>query len=293
MKEQIYSIKDLENISGIKTHTIRAWERRYRIFNPDRTDTNIRMYSDDELKKLLNISVLQKYGMKISQLATLEQEELNDKIRALISPGDYSSIIDSLTIDMIDFNQASFEKKLNKVILNLGFEEAAYKVIYPFFEKVGILWLTSSINPAQEHFVSSIIIQKFFIAIDSLEASSPGAKKFLLFLPAGEFHEVGLLLGYYLIRKAGHKVIYLGQSIPKNDVIKTWKASGADFLYTHFTSLIAKENLIKYLRELSTGLNETPVWVSGLQASVVESEEINNTYYLASPENMKNRLSEF
>ena len=292
MNEQTYSIKDLEDISGIKTHTIRAWERRYSIFTPARTDTNIRLYSDDDLKKLLNISVLQKYGMKISRLAELSDEDLKDKMASLISSSDFDSIIDSLVIDMINFNQASFEKKLNRVILNIGFEEAIYAVVYPFFQKVGILWLTSTINPAQEHFVSSIIIQKFFIAIDSLDIPSPGAKKYLLFLPAGEFHEVGLLFGYYLIRKAGHKVIYLGQSIPKTDVIKTWKASGANFLYTHLTSLKDRGQIRTYLKELSAGINGTPIWVSGFQASVAEEENIDKVFYLASPDQMKNRLNE-
>ena len=133
LHEQIYSIKDLEDISGIKSHTLRAWERRYNIFTPNRTETNIRRYSDEDLKKLLNISVLQKYGLKISQLALLSEDDLKEKVISLTTSNDFESIIDSLTVDMIDFNQNSFDKKLNKVIFNLGFEEAAYKIIYPFF----------------------------------------------------------------------------------------------------------------------------------------------------------------
>ncbi len=288
--EQIYSIKDLENISGIKSHTLRAWERRYKIFTPDRTETNIRRYSDDDLKKLLNISVLQKYGLKISHLALLSDEDLKEKVISLISSNDFDSIIDSLTVDMIDFNQTSFEKKLNKVIFNLGFEETAYKVIYPFFNKVGILWQTSSINPAQEHFVTSIIVQKLFLAIESLDNVSPKGKTFLLFLSQNEWHELGLLLSNYIIRKAGHKVIYLGQNMPRTDIIKTCHVAKPDYLFTHFTSQIEEKEILKYLKDLSENLSESTLLIAGNPVPAESILNMSNVEFLENPTDLAQRV---
>jgi len=284
MSEQTYSIKDLEDISGIKTHTLRAWERRYNIFSPGRTSTNIRYYSDEDLKKLLSISMLLNYGMKISQVACLNSTQLNEKVRAIYSSGDYESLIDSLVINMIDFDELSFEKHLNKAIFNLGFEEATYKVIYPFFSKVGILWQTGSINPAQEHFVTNIIKQKFYLAISSLDTPSVNSKTFILFLPENELHEFSLLLSYYLIRKHGHKAIYLGQAMPMKDVLKTLESTGADFIVTHFISQFEEDNLVEYLTEFSREAGETPVLVSGFQAKIILQKPVDNVRFIESPE---------
>lgn len=290
MNEQTYSIKDLEDISGIKTHTLRAWERRYSIFNPSRTTTNIRYYSDEDLKKLLNISMLINYGMKISQLACFDTEELNEKVRSMFSPGDYDSLIDRMIIDMIDFNETSFEKNINRAIFNLGFEEAIDQVIYPFFKKVGVLWLASSINPAQEHFVSNIIRQKFYLASESLEPPRPNGKTFILFLPEKELHELGLLLANYLVRKYGHRSIYLGQSIPMIDVIKTWHATKADFLLTHITSLIDNQELASYFNLLAGNLNGTPILFSGLQINAPQDITNKNVEYLSTPSELAFKL---
>ncbi len=290
LHEQIYSIKDLEDISGIKSHTLRAWERRYNIFTPNRTETNIRRYSDEDLKKLLNISVLQKYGLKISQLALLSEDDLKEKVISLTTSNDFESIIDSLTVDMIDFNQNSFDKKLNKVIFNLGFEEAAYKVIYPFFYKVGLLWQTSSINPAQEHFVTSIIIQKLFLAIESLDTAPPKGKTFLLFLSKNEWHEVGLLLANYIIRKAGHKVIYLGQNMPMTDIIKTCHVTKPDYLFSHFTSKIEEKEILNYLKDLAENIGKSTLLVAGNPIPPESILNMSNVEFLGGPSDLAERV---
>jgi DNA-binding transcriptional MerR regulator len=290
MSEQTYSIKDLEDISGIKTHTLRAWERRYKIFSPGRTSTNIRYYSDDDLKKLLNISMLLNYGMKISQVACFNSDELNEKVRSMFSPGDYESLIDNLVINMIDFDELSFEKNINRAIFNLGFEQATYKVIYPFYSKVGMLWQTGSINPAQEHFVTNIIKQKFYLAISSLDVPKIDAKTFILFLPDHELHELSLLLSYYVIRKHGHKAIYLGQSMPMTDIIKTLKTTGADYIVIHFISQIEQDDLLEYLNELSSEAGKTPVLVSGSQAKILQEKPVKNIRFIERPEDLHDLL---
>lgn len=290
MITQKYSIKDLEQITGIKAHTIRIWEKRFNLFTPDRTSTNIRFYSDEDLKKLLNILILYRQGIKISKLADLSSVELNEMVRNTLTSYESDDIIESLIIDMIDFNQASFEKKLNRIIFTLGFEETVYRVIGPFYQKVGILWQTEAINPAQEHFISNLIKQKFFIAIDALEPILPSAKTFLLFLREHEQHELSLLLAYYLIRKYGHKAIYLGQSVPLADVLKAWSVIRADYLVTHFTSLIGPEEMKDYLSGLSANTGNTPILVSGIQILGLTQPLTENTLILRSPSDLTNLL---
>jgi methanogenic corrinoid protein MtbC1 len=290
MYSQKYFIKDLEDITGIKAHTIRIWEKRFNLFTPDRTSTNIRFYSDEDLKKLLNILILYRQGIKISRLAGLSPGELNDLVRNSASAGRYDDIIESLIIDMVDFNGASFAKKLNRIIVNLGFEETVYQVIGPFYEKVGILWQTGAINPAQEHFISNIFRQKFFIAIDSLESMQPAAKTFLLFLRENEQHEISLLMAYYLIRKYRHRAVYLGQNVPLADVVKAWNVTRADFLSTHLTSLIGPAELTEYLAVLSANTNRTPILASGPQILSMNGGLPENVKLLHSPSDLKKLL---
>ena len=164
-----YSIKDIEHLSGIKAHTLRIWEKRYNIIVPKRTQTNIRYYDDEDLKRLLNVSVLNRYGYKISSIANLHEKEIRNEILAITSKyGDLSAQIENLIVAMVDFDKAYFDKIFNKSIMSRGLEETMLKVIYPFFEKIGILWQTGNINPAQEHFISNLIRQKLIVAIDDL-----------------------------------------------------------------------------------------------------------------------------
>ena len=287
MSTQQYSIKALEMISGIKAHTIRIWEQRYNAFLPARTATNIRCYSDEDLKKLLNFNILLGRGFKISQLAALSSEELNEKVKATFVPEEYAAVIDALVIDMINFDRDSFEGKLNGLFLNLGFEKSVNQVIYPFFTKVGILWQTSHISPAQEHFISNIIRQKFFSAVDTPNQKSPNSKKFLLFLPENELHELGLLYAFYLIRKSGHEAIYLGQDMPTKDLVKTWAATGSDYLVTHITSRFPGEDLGSYLLDLSDQVKQTPVLVMGKQAEFLAGHKNKHLVYLKTPSDLK------
>ncbi|HNS47584.1 MAG TPA: MerR family transcriptional regulator, partial [Bacteroidales bacterium] len=211
MAQCTYLIRDLEKMTGIKAHTIRIWEKRYQVVKPKRTSTNIRYYCDEDLKRLLNISALIKQGFKISQLAELGDDELNEKImNAYSHESEETSRIDNLVTAMIDLDEPRFEKTIHLATLNMGFEHTILNIIYPFLERIGILWLTGTINPAQEHFVSNLLRQKLLVAIDNLIVKpARDSKRFILFLPENELHELGLLFYSYLVRKSGHKIIYL------------------------------------------------------------------------------------
>jgi DNA-binding transcriptional MerR regulator len=229
-----YSIKDIEHLTGIKAHTIRIWEKRYNIISPHRTDTNIRFYDDEDLKKILNISVLNKNGYKISKIARLSNERLNREILDLTYSTETShNEIENMIIAMIDFDELKFEKIYNKSIMQMGFEDTMLKVVYPFFEKIGVLWQTSNINPTQEHFISNLVRQKINVAIDSLAPNiSTNSKKFVLFLPEGEWHELGLLFYSFLIKKLGHKVFYLGSSVSLENTLDLDRSVNFDCLLT-------------------------------------------------------------
>jgi len=248
-----YSIKDLEKLSGIKAHTLRIWEKRYSLVEPKRTDTNIRYYDDKKKKKILNVALLNRKGLKISQLAQLDEREINSKINDLTNgDSDNESVIDNLIISMIDLDEKKFEKILSLSIMRDGFETTLINTIHPFFEKIGVLWLTGAINPAQEHFISNLVRQKLIVAIDNLmEDHRPDSKNFILYLPEGELHELGLLFYYYLLKKRGHSVTYLGQSVPFGDIHTIVKVRPCDYIFTSFGSSITGIDVENYIQKLS------------------------------------------
>lgn len=264
-----YSIKDLERLTEIKAHTIRIWEKRYGIVQPGRTDSNIRCYSDEDLKRLLNISILVKNGHKISKIADYDDSEINEKILEISRvSNNNSSQIESLIVSMIELDESKFEKILNSAIIKLGFERTVFEIIYPLFEKIGVLWQTGSINPAQEHFISSLIRRKMIVAIDGLPSFfDPASKKVTLYLPEGELHELGLLLYDYLLRKHGYKTFYLGQSLPLGDLVAVSKTQKPDYILTLFTSPFPQQELKEYISELSSRFPDQRIFISGMQTA--------------------------
>ena len=262
-----YSIKDLENFTGVKAHTIRIWEKRYNLVEPKRTCTNIRYYDDDDLKKLLNVSILNRNGFKISNIVNFSDEILNEKIQDLAqTQHDAESQIESLVMAMIEMDEAKFEKVFNTAVINLGFEEAILKIMYPFFEKVGVLWQIGTINPAQEHFISNLLRRKLIVAIDGIVDTLNGdTNSFLLFLPEGEHHELGLIYLHYIIRKHQHKVIYLGETVPFHGLVEISKLMDIKYLVTSFVTAIAEDEAHDYLKKLSEQFNKSTIFITGLQ----------------------------
>ncbi len=259
-----FTIKDLENLSGIKAHTIRIWEQRYSFLKPNRTGTNIRFYSNEELKKLLNVALLNKYGFKISHIDRMNEGEMKEKILSLNQlEAQQERVINALIQDMVDLNMDSFEDTLNNFIAIKGIEKTILQIIFPFLEKIGILWMTNHINPAQEHLVSNIIRQKLITGIENISNRVKINKTVLLFLPEGEYHEMGLLFMNYLLKNRGISTIYLGCSIPANDVEYVLKLKTPDYLYTHLTTVSSKFNFGKFIENVHKKFNGTPVIVSG------------------------------
>ncbi|HUW04830.1 MAG TPA: MerR family transcriptional regulator [Williamwhitmania sp.] len=220
----IYSIKDLELLTGIKAHTIRMWERRYHIVEPARTLTNIREYSDDDLKKLLNVSILNNCGMKISMLAHMSFAELTTTVTNVVdkhkSPG---LLTEQLVIAMVNFDEKTFDDIINGSITSNGFGYALEKLIFPFLDKLGMMWQIGEIIPAHEHFASSLIRNRILHETGLLGPNRGELPKHIFFLPEGEYHELVLLSLNYLTRAKRLNTLYLGQSVPLADIISVGK----------------------------------------------------------------------
>jgi DNA-binding transcriptional MerR regulator len=260
-----YSIKELEQLSGIKAHTIRIWEKRYTIISPERTSTNIRFYSDEDLKKIMNVSVLNSHGVKISRIAELSAEEIANKILALSDTQPEASIyIDQLVVAMVDLEEEKFEKILNALVNKVGFERSITEVVYPFMEKIGVLWQTGTITPAHEHFISNLIRQRLITAVAALPFASKKARTAILFLPEGELHEIGLLFYHYIARNRGFKTIYLGQSVPHDDLKVVYKIHQPVVLITSLVSTPAPKDFEKYINTLSQDFSKSSILASGL-----------------------------
>ena len=260
-----YSIKDLEQLSGIKAHTLRIWEQRYNLLQPKRTDTNIRFYDDDDLKLILNVALLNDNGVKISKIASMSPNELREEVMKLTERSlTHDDQIHAFTICMIEMDEERFDKILSTNILKLGFEQTMLNVIYPFMSKIGVLWQTGAINPAQEHFISNLVRQKLIVAIDG-QIPQQGGKKFLLFLPEGELHEISILFASYLIKSKGHKVIYLGQSTPNDDLLSVFKLHQPEYLLTGITTSPSSEYVQEYINALADRFASAQILVTGYQ----------------------------
>jgi len=261
-----FSIKEIESLTGIKAHTIRIWEQRYGMVAPRRTDTNIRFYDENDLKKLLNVGLLNRNGFKISEIADMSEADLMANVRKVSEEKtDFENQLQALTLTMLELDEHAFEKLIATAILQMGLEKTMIKVVFPFFRAIGIMWQTGSINPAHEHFISNIIRQKLIVAIDGQRHDADiWSRKFMLYLPEGEFHEIGLLFANYAIRARGGKVIYIGSNVPFNDLKVVHKVYTPDYLFTVITSpLLNGESVSDYLQKLSAQFPETLLYVSG------------------------------
>ncbi|WP_018478413.1 MerR family transcriptional regulator [Pontibacter roseus] len=263
-----YTIKELEHLSGIKAHTIRIWEQRYNVLCPQRTDTNIRYYSDADLKTLLNISLLNEQGFKISKIARMSPEQLRLAVQQLAEQESTSLAhhINAMVAAMVDMDEERFDKSLSTATLQLGFQETMLQVVYPFLHKIGILWQTNNISPAHEHFVSNLVRQKLIVAIDGqVVKHREGMSAYLLYLPEGELHEIALLYMNYLIRAHHQQVIYLGQNLPFEDLQRTYNQCQPQILCTVLTIVPEREQVQAYLNKLSETFPKALIYVYGYQ----------------------------
>jgi len=282
-----YSIKDLEKITGIKAHTIRIWEKRYGIVEPSRTQTNIRFYSDEDLRHLMNVAILNKYGYKISNIQSMSPTEINQCVVDLTHQDlDNDHQVDNLVMAMIEIDEQRFDKIISSSIIKQGFDYTFENLLYKFLEKIGILWQVGAVNPAQEHFIAQLIRQKLILAIDGQQEYRNDFKTFVLFLPENEYHEVALLYLHYLIRKAGHKVIYLGQNVPLLNLKDVLEIHKVDYLLTSIASVLPVEMISEILNELGQLYGDKKILIGG---------NCMNNFALPLPGNIQtiNSLSDF
>lgn len=265
VKMNKFSIKDIETITGIKSHTIRVWEQRYNLLQTKRTDTNIRYYDDDDLRFLLNVSILNDSGIKISEIVKMSLQEIAEKVESLSEvENNYTCHIQSLVKYSLELNEEEFKKSFNQAVKKIGFEQTMIQVTYPFLKKVGIMWQTGMINPAQEHFATNLIKQKLIVAIFSVKPFEiEGVKKFLLFLPENEYHEIALLFAYYMIKLHGHKVLYLGQSLSLNYVREVIDSYHPDYIFSILTNSMNHSDINDSVRSFVKSFPNQTILLAG------------------------------
>ena len=272
-------------MTGIKAHTIRIWEKRYGLISPNRTTTNRRYYDNDQVKKLLNVATLMSQGQKISKIAILSDEEINASIQNGSDHAGMDSIvtgyINDLVKSMILFDEAAFEKVCNAATTRFGMYNAMISVFYPFLEKVGTLWRVNKTAPAEEHFASFILRRKLLSAIDGLLPSTVTDRKFILFLPPGERHEIGLLFSDYIIRSKGYQTIYLGPDVPVENIEKIATAVMPTYLLLFYIAARQKEDIETQIRSFTSIDSKIQVLVAGNAGLLPENKsKIRNLTYL-------------
>ena len=278
-----YTIKDLEKLSGILAHTLRIWEKRYSIMQPDRTDTNRRRYDDNDLKKIINVSILNRHGLKISKIASLSNDEISREVENLsrdISKSDTQ--IDALVVAMLELNESAFNDVISRLIVSMGFEYTFVNIVFPFLKKVGVLWQTGSVNPAQEHFISNIIRQKIISSIDSQNVpKNNNPKRILMYLPERELHEIGLLYYKYLAKQHGHEVLYLGQLTPFDSVVYSTGIWDADVIVTGTLSSLSNVDS-EYLSKISSVFKDRKIILTGQMVDLADDKAMKNIYTVKS-----------
>ena len=261
-----FSIKDIEVLTGIKSHTIRIWEQRYGIIKPKRTETNIRFYNNEDLKYLLNISLLNKMGYKISSIAKLGSEEIGGLIAEYsLQLSDNQNKLNAMVRCTLDLDETTFEKILSTEILENGIIKTMNGLIFPFLEHLGNLWSAGTVAPSYEHFIINLIKTKLLVAIDGLgyNKASDGKNKVLLFLPENESHEIGLLFANYLFKNYKHQTLYLGQNLPSNELVSLIENYKPDIIFTSMVCGHTEEKMnstIRLLRKLSA---KSEILISG------------------------------
>jgi DNA-binding transcriptional MerR regulator len=254
-------------MTGIKAHTIRIWEKRFGLIQPSRSATNRRYYNSDQVRKLINIATLVGDGYKISAIAAMGIDDLNKAIEthhiAVPVEAQITNYVNDLILATTEFDEAAFERIFEKVRKQFGLVEGMVKVIYPFLRNAGVLWRVSRLLPVEEHFASCIIRRKLIVALDGIPRADPSKSRWLLFLPQGEWHELGLLLACYILRSKGHTCIYIGQDVPNSDLNTIIDSTLPDYLFTFYIQPRPVAEMKAHLTALTAAYPELPILVSG------------------------------
>jgi DNA-binding transcriptional MerR regulator len=261
---QKFTIKDIENMCDIKAHTLRIWEQRYQFFTPKRTEGKQRYYENEDLKRLLRIAFLYHHDWKISKIATLNDEQIINAVRDLEKVSDdYQHFILTLIEAAIDFDEKIFNQVLDELIRKFGVEITIAKICYPFLKRIGVLWMTNNIIPAQEHFASYLIQHKIIAETDKLPSNSGSRPLILLFTPDGEFHEMPLLFMHYLLKKYGWQTIYLGPNIKLQHLKEVAKQDDIRYIFTHIITNFTRFEIDDYFELLCTSFPSKTIVASG------------------------------
>ena len=263
-----YKIKDIEVLTGIKAHTLRIWEKRYEIMVPERTDTQIRTYSDAELSFLLNISLLNKSGYKISKIAKLSAQEINDLVWKIKVSNNLDNSGEKFILALIHLDELLFRDTLGDLIQEVGLENTFTNHLIPFLDRIGVMWLVGSITPAQEHFISNLIRQKIISEIDKLPIPDSSSAPLMLFLPEHEWHEIGLLYYQFLLRNKGLHTVYLGQSLPYESAIDCIRSLNPKAILTSWLTAVEDEFMIKYFEQLKSVVGDKIIYAGGAQVNM-------------------------
>ncbi len=276
--KSIFSIKDLENLSGIKAHTIRIWEKRYGVLEPMRTDTNIRLYDLASLQKLLNITLLHNHGYKISKISQFPPEKIPQIVKDIISDKSVKShAINAFKMAMMNFDQTLFFKTYDSLLSEKVFREIFYDVFIPLMEELGLLWQTDTIGPAHEHFISYLIKQKLLMNTEKLQIQEPTKedKIFVLYLPPNEIHELGLMYLNYELLFHGYKTIYLGESVPTSSLKDVYRYFENITFVSYLTVEPNKDCINEYIESIKKELlidDNTKMWLIGKMTEEIDRD---------------------
>jgi len=264
----VYKIKDIEVLVGIKAHTLRIWEQRYGILVPERTETKIRFYTDEELVYLLNVRILLDNGLKISKISALNPEEIRKNVAEIKLNTPAGASQEKLILALVEMDEFLFNQTLDEIIKNSSLEHAFKDCLIPFFDRIGVMWLTNSINPAQEHFISNLIRQKIVSEINHLPVPDRNSPVVMLYLPEHEWHEIGILFYQYLLRVKGVFTIYLGQSLPYDSLLIAIEKVCPDILLTSWLTAVEEHYVKSYFKQLRAAQPNLTILAGGAQIGI-------------------------
>ena len=289
-----FSISQLSQFSGVKPHTIRVWEQRYHALQPDRSEGNTRYYDGHQLRRLLNIVSLVNSGHKISGLCSMKNSELyqllGDHYEKAAENSDYDYFVGQLVAGGMSFNQYNFEKIFSHCLLKFGLTTTYKKIIYPLLKRVGLLWTRNQLPPAQEHYISNLLRQKLFTAIDSMPPEEYPEDSWLLFLPEDEYHEIGLLFAHYLVRSKGYKSIYLGASVPVDSVKSAVEDTEATNILLFLVHRDLPKNIQRYLNNLENAAPTCKIFVAAPEDMKTNKESKPHIHWLSSVDELEQHL---
>jgi MerR family transcriptional regulator, light-induced transcriptional regulator len=272
-----FTIKDIENLCGIKAHTLRIWEQRYKqLFIPKRKESQHRIYDSDDLKELLRISFLYHHGYKISKIARLSPAQIQEEV-AGIKPQNcnYEIFVHQLIETSIQLDKENFEAVSNEIVMSIGMEKSILNVFYPFLQRIGLLWMTNHVIPAQEHFSSHIIRKKIISATDGLETNDNSEYNIVIFSPSGELHEIPLLVVNYLLRKQGIKTTYFGASVSTETLKYYSQHHTVSHFYSHLITHLDSSGVDSFICSLCRSFPDKPIVISGPASDCIQKKPAN------------------